>query len=221
MKNQIISPETHIFLWDLHEVVLQKDRRTWFKTCIKFNRKWELLRKLNKKALKIFFTFILERLKIIKKQMVSEELIQAARTTNNEAFIDLITTICSSYVPIKGTVDIMSELSALGYKHHLGSNIGQTVFDNCLQKYPAVFTVFDAYVIPFNKTETEIIKKPHPDFFLTHVYKQNLEPHNFIFIDDRKANVVAAQSVGMHAIHFKNAQQLRNELMKHGVIKKS
>jgi FMN phosphatase YigB (HAD superfamily) len=219
MKITPFSPKTHIFLWDLHEVILEKDRRTWFKTCIRFNRKWELLRKLNKKALTIFFTFVLERLKIIKKQMVSEELIQAARTTNNEAFVDLITTICSSYVPIKGTVDIMSELSALGYKHHLGSNIGKTVFDNCLQKYPTVFTVFEAYAIAFNRTETEIIKKPHPDFFLTHVQKQNLEPHNFIFIDDRKANVLAAQSVGMHGIHFKNAKQLRDELIKHGVIK--
>ena len=37
-------------------------------------------------------------------------------------------------------------------------------------------------------------------------------PNRFIFIDDKLINVQAAQSVGMHAIHFKNARQLRKEL---------
>ena len=218
MKNTSFSPQTHIFLWDLHEVILEKNRRNWVTLCIQFNRKWELIRKLNTKSIKIFLTFALERMKIIKKQMVSEELIEAARTNNNEALIELITAVCSAYRPISGTIQIMNELSALGYKHHLGSNIGKTVFDNCLIKYPQIFTMFESYAIPFNKTETDIIKKPHPEFFLAHIQKHNLPAENFIFIDDRPANILAAQSVGMHAIQFKNAEQLRKKLAKHLII---
>ncbi len=218
MKNVLFSPKTHIFLWDLHEVILKKDKKSWFITCLAFNRKWELLRKLNKKSITIFMTFVLERLKISKKQMVSEELIQAARTTNNEAFVELITRICSSYVPIEGTVEIMQKLSALGYKHHLGSNIGKTVFDHCLAIYPSVFEVFEACAIPFFSENAECIKKPHPEFFLSHARQQNIEPHYFIFIDDRIDNVKAAQSVGMHAIHFKNAQQLHKILIEHNIF---
>lgn len=218
-KQASFSPLTHIFLWDLHEVILKKDRKNWVKVALNFDRKWELIRKLNKKSIAIFLTFVLERLKIIKKQMVSEELIQAARTTKNEAFVELITTICSSYIPIKGTTEIMSELSALGYKHHLGSNIGKTVFENCLNYFPYIFEIFEACAIPFNKSESEIIKKPHPEFFLSHAKQQNKEPDHFIFIDDRKVNVLAAQSVGMHAIHFKNPAQLRDELIVYKIIK--
>jgi len=218
MKINQFSPQTHIFLWDLHEVILEKNIRNWITICIQFNRKWKLIRKLNKKSIKIFLTFALERMKIIKKQMVSEELIEAARTTGNDEFIDLITTVCSSYTPIKGTIEIINKLSKLGYKHHLGSNIGKTVFNNCLIKYPSVFETFEAYAIPFNKNESEIIKKPHPDFFLSHVQKQNLEPSSFIFIDDKIDNIIAAQKIGMHTILFKNAQQLHDQLIKYNII---
>jgi len=218
MKNQLISPHTHIFLWDLHEVILEKDMRHWIRICLQFNRKWELLRKLNKKSLYIFFTFVLERLKITKKQMVSEELIAAARTTHNDAFIELITTICSSYKPINQTVLLMKELSELGYKHHLGSNIGKTVFDTCMTKFPHIFTIFEAYTIPFNNEKAEIIKKPNPDFFRLHAQKHHKKPEHFIFIDDKKINIHAAQSVGMYTFHFKNAQQLRSELTNSNII---
>jgi len=208
------SPDTHVFLWDLHEVILEKDRSQWLKKFLQFNRKWELIRKLNKKSLAIFFTFVLEKLKFTKKQMVSEELAIAARATNNEALVDLITDICSTYVPIQETVQILHDLSAAGYTHHLGSNIGKTVFDNCLVKFPTIFGMFTGHSIPFTASTTKMVKKPNPDFFTTHLQKYNLQPHHVIFIDDKLINVEAAQSVGIHGIQFKNSQQLRNELKK-------
>ena len=213
------NPNTHIFLWDLHEVILEKNMKNWLIIFIKFNRKWELIRKLNKKSIVIFCTFALERLKIIKKQMVSEELIQAAQATGNDAFIELITQICSAYTPIQETVLLIQELSDVGYKHHLGSNIGQTVYDNCMTKFPTIFNVFEGTSIPFNSSDKTIVKKPHPDFFTTHLQKYNLKPEHIIFIDDKLINVQAAQSVGLHAIQFKNATQLRNELIKHSILK--
>jgi len=39
-----------------------------------------------------------------------------------------------------------------------------------------------------------------------------------IFIDDKLANVKAAQSMGMHGIHFKNPLQLAEELIKLGIL---
>ena len=63
-----------------------------------------------------------------------------------------------------------------------------------------------------------MIKKPHPDFFISHVQKHNLKPEHIIFIDDKLINVQAAQAVGMHAIHFKNAHQLRRQLQAWKII---
>lgn len=220
MKQTSFSPDTHIFLWDLHDVILQKSLWSWFMMCMRFNRKTELIRKLDKKTIKIMITFLLERLKLTKKQMVSEELIKAAQEANNDALIELTIQTCSSYAPIKKTVIIMQELSDLGYTHHLGSNIGKTVYDDCTEKFASIFSMFKEATIPFESPESgKIIKKPNLEFFYTHANNNALQPHQLIFIDDKIANVHAAQSAGMHAIHFKNARDLRKQLIKHKILR--
>lgn len=212
MQQTNFSPNTHIFLWDLHDVILEKSLWSWFKSCMRFKRKREVIRHFNKTTIKIIFLFLLERLKLTKKQMVSEELIKAAQSTNNDALIELIMIVCSSYSPIKKTVIIMQELSKLGYTHHLGSNIGKTVYDDCADKFPTIFSLFKEATIPFESSQSMIIKKPNPAFFYAHIQKYNLQPEHVIFIDDKLANVKTARSIGMHAIHFKNARQLHKEL---------
>lgn len=218
MDKKIFSPDKNIFLWDLHDVILEKSLWSWFMVCMRFKRKEELVSKLDKKTLSIAFTFLLERLKLTKKQMVSEELIQAAQDANNDALIELTMKACSSYSPIKKTVALMHELSTLGYTHHLGSNIGKTVFDDCTEKFPIIFDLFKEFTIPFESEDSTIIKKPNPYFFYSHLEKHTLEPEQIIFIDDKLANVLAAQSIGMHGIHFKNAQQLRKQLVEWNII---
>jgi FMN phosphatase YigB (HAD superfamily) len=213
------SPTTHIFLWDLHDVILEKSLWSWIMNCLRFNRKAEIIRKLDKNTIKILCTFLLERLRITKKQLVSEELIKAAAQAHNDALIELTIKACSAYAPIKKTVIIMDELSQRGYKHHLGSNIGQTVFDDCLEKFSRIFNLFEEVTIPFVSSQTNsIIKKPNPEFFYAHLKKHNLQAHQVIFIDDKLANIHAAQSVGMHGIHFKNAQDLRKQLISHNIL---
>lgn len=190
--------------------------------CLRFNRKTEIIRKLDKKTIKILGIFLCERLRLTKKQLVSEELIKAANQADNHALIELTIKACSSYAPIKKTVAIMHELSQIGYKHHLGSNIGKTVFDDCMEKFSTIFNLFEQVTIPFISPESgRIIKKPNPEFFYTHIKKNTMQPHHIIFIDDKLANVQAAQSVGMHGIHFKNAHDLRKQLIAHDILQKS
>jgi len=184
---------------------------------IKFKRKREIIRRLNKKTTKILFIFIAERLKLTKRQMISEELLFAAQETNNTALIDLIVTMCSTYVPIKNTLFLIKELSHLGYKHHLGSNIGETVFLHSTKKVASIFSLFEVFSIPFI-SQSKIIKKPNPDFFIAHAEKSGINLENIIFIDDKLVNIVAARSIGMHAIHFKNPAQLRKQLIDWKII---
>jgi FMN phosphatase YigB (HAD superfamily) len=217
MNQPTFSPDTHIFLWDLHDVILEKSLWNWFISCIRFKRKRELIGKLDSKTIKIVFIFLCEKLKLTKKQMVSEELIKTAQDANNDALIELIMNVCTSYSPIKKTVAIMQDLTQLGYTHHLGSNIGKTVFDDCTQQFPAIFNLFKEATIPFESAK-KMIKKPHPEFFYAHAQKNNAQPEQFIFIDDKLVNVQAAREVGMHAIHFKNARQLRKELIRNNIL---
>jgi FMN phosphatase YigB (HAD superfamily) len=217
MNQPQFSPDTHIFLWDLHDVILEKSLTNWFMSCMRFKRKKELISHLDIKTIKIALIFLCEKLKLTKKQMVSEELVKAAQNAHNDALIELIMNVCTSYSPIKKTVAIMQELSQQGYTHHLGSNIGKTVFDDCTQKFPTIFNLFKEATIPF-ESSAKMIKKPHPDFFYAHIQKHNLKPEQIIFIDDKLVNVQAAQTIGIHAIHFKNARQLRKELIKRNII---
>jgi len=212
------SPETTILLWDLHEVLFEKSRLQWVWLCLKFNRRRELLFNLDRHILRILFSFILERLCLAKKELVSEELLNAARAANNHALVELVTTVSSAYTPIKPTVELLKELSALGYTHHIGSNIGKTVFEHCQGKFNHVFSEFTQATIPFYAAEKNIIKKPNPHFFVTHLEKNNLHAKNIIFIDDKKMNIDAAQSVGIHAIQFKNAEQLKKDLTGIGLL---
>ena len=43
------------------------------------------------------------------------------------------------------------------------------------------------------------------------------QPQQCLFIDDRPLNLESPRRLGMNAIHYQNAEQLRSELGKHGV----
>lgn len=211
--NKKFNPATHIFLWDLHEVVLEKKLSNWFILCLRFNRKWQIIRNLDRKTITILFTFIGEYLGFTKKQMVFQELLNAAQKANNTALIDLVLDICSSYIPITLTVNIIERLSQLGYKHYICSNIGKIIFERCVQKFPHLFNFFDGYIIPFQSSKNnKIIKKPHAEFFLAFLNKYHYEPEQIIFIDDKLPNIEAAKSLGMHAIQCITPQDLLLQL---------
>jgi HAD superfamily hydrolase (TIGR01509 family) len=54
--------------------------------------------------------------------------------------------------------------------------------------------------------------KPEPEIYHCLFERYSLEPSESVFIDDNADNVEGARRVGMHAIQFKNAQQLEQEL---------
>jgi len=217
-NNRLFLPNNTVLLWDLHEVLLQKSMWRWIVLCLQFNRKLELIRTLDKTIISIACTFILERIRLKKKELVSEELLNAARAANNYALVELVTTVCSAYTPIDPTVQLLKNLSARGYTHHLGSNIGETVFKRCNTTFNTIFSEFKTYTIPFYTADKKIIKKPNPHFFITHLTKNSLTPDRVIFIDDKKMNIEAAQSVGIHAIQFINAKQLQKDLTDLGLL---
>jgi 2-haloacid dehalogenase len=58
----------------------------------------------------------------------------------------------------------------------------------------------------------EFMIKPEPEIYHCLMERYSLEPSESIFVDDNADNVVGARNVGMHAIQFKNAEQLEQEL---------
>lgn len=56
------------------------------------------------------------------------------------------------------------------------------------------------------------IAKPDPAIYTYTCEKLRVAPQEALFLDDKIENVEAARRVGLHAIQFKNIEQLRSEL---------
>lgn len=68
---------------------------------------------------------------------------------------------------------------------------------------------FFSQIIESNKLR---IIKPNPDFFIQALKLLDTKPEECVFIDDSQANCNAAKSIGIESIHFKSAEQLKQEL---------
>ncbi len=87
------------------------------------------------------------------------------------------------------------------------SNTNPLHFDYILSRFP-VIRVFDRWILSYEVG----FKKPAIEIFETAMKYSLTEPQNIIFIDDVKSHVDVASSLGMKAIHFESADQLRKEL---------
>lgn len=62
------------------------------------------------------------------------------------------------------------------------------------------------------------LRKPAPACYSVVANTLGVAPREVVFIDDREANVKAAQEAGMAGIHFRSAAQLEVELRALGVL---
>ncbi len=76
----------------------------------------------------------------------------------------------------------------------------------------------DAFDVIFNSSEIGLIK-PDKTVFKKVCDELELNPSEVMFIDDSKANVDAATSVGLNGIHFISLGQLKQDLETFGLLK--
>jgi 2-haloacid dehalogenase len=60
--------------------------------------------------------------------------------------------------------------------------------------------------------------KPDPRIFRLAIERNSLDPACTLFVDDSAVNVEAARGVGLHAVHFRGAGALREELVRFGLL---
>lgn len=218
--NQLKNTNNMIILWDLHEVVFQRSIIDWAKEIITFDGKWQAIKKTSWPMYKLFFKYFLYVLGIQKGDISSEELIVLAKQQGNDELVRLTVTVGSHYKPITKTVEIIKDLHNHGYKQHVGSNIGRTIYNHFSNLYPKIFTYFDHVTLVEPEQNKPLIKKPNLQFFKNYLKKNNLSPKQVIFIDDKQHNVEAARHVGMIAIRFTTPEQLRQNLNELGILAK-
>ncbi len=70
----------------------------------------------------------------------------------------------------------------------------------------------DAFDVMISSAHQQIAK-PDPAIFRLALRLVNARPEQAVFVDDFRQNIAAAAALGIHTIHFRNAEQARAELL--------
>lgn len=105
------------------------------------------------------------------------------------------------------TVAVLSELKQAGLRCLALSNMEPDTFSKRRRRFP-FFGLLDGWVISGH----EGVVKPDRAIFEILLSRFGLEPAATVFVDDNQANVAAAARLGVVAIEFTTAAQLRKNL---------
>ena len=98
--------------------------------------------------------------------------------------------------PVKPTERLVRDLKAAGYKLYVLSNMSREFID-CLRRFP-VYALFDGEVVSCEEGTV----KPEPRIYEILLGRYGLDPAETLFIDDRPANVAAAEALGIRGFGF-------------------
>ena len=115
---------------------------------------------------------------------------------------------------IPGTVALLERLAAGGVPLYAITNYPAETFPTAQKKFPFLALFRDVAV-----SGVERVLKPSAELFNILLRRNNLVPGEAIFIDDSIKNVDAAHALGLHAIHFRSADQLERDLVQLGVLR--
>jgi 2-haloacid dehalogenase len=109
--------------------------------------------------------------------------------------------------PIHGTVELLAELHSTGTTLLALTNWSAETFSVARERFEFL-QLFDGIVV----SGEERLAKPDPAIFRVLVDRYALDPARTMFVDDRQANVDAAESVGLRGALFTGPEDLRDEL---------
>lgn len=115
--------------------------------------------------------------------------------------------------PLKATVDVLRELRATGLPLYALTNWSAEVFPLAREQYEFLGW-FDDIIV----SGEERIIKPDREIYDVLVQRTGLDPATTVFIDDSRANVLAAEELGFTGVEFRGADELREELVRLGVL---
>jgi 2-haloacid dehalogenase len=115
--------------------------------------------------------------------------------------------------PVAGTVDLLEELDRRGVPLYALTNFSAETFRIARRRFDFL-TRFRGVVV----SGEERLIKPDPRFFRILFERHAIAPAEAVFIDDSATNVDAARALGMIALHFRGAPDLRRQLAGLGLV---
>lgn len=223
------------FAFDIHKVLVQKGAKSIFQTIMHNPYKWQLLRVLINPGLIVGLAGMVWQAMINTmpwaahkyKELTAEELICLVRAHGNNELMALTVQIVNTQQVDPQVKEILLSLKDHGYPLRIASNIGKDIYIKFKQQLEDsnanIFALFnqDEHGMEGKTIDYRVspVQKPDPEFFQE--FLDAYDPHGnklFIFVDDKLVNIKAAMQKGFVGIHFKNAEQLKNDLNMLGII---
>ena len=121
----------------------------------------------------------------------------AAETELSKVEVDLyFAAVRESLVDFTESIDLIRQMKDQGIKMYVLSNMSLVNAKYLRQR--AYFQLFDGIVI---SAEEKLIK-PDTALFQLLLDRYQLDPTKMVFMDDSLPNITAAESLGMHGVHF-------------------
>lgn len=125
---------------------------------------------------------------------------------------------CSNFAdaltgPVAGTTEIVEDLAACGVRLVGLTNWSAETFHHAAVSAPVIDLLEDVVV-----SGREGVVKPDPAIFRILVERHGIRPATTVFVDDSPANVAGAEAVGIRALLFTDAMQLRADLEMLGLL---
>jgi len=233
-----------VFMFDLNDVFLRKTKKEALKRALFRPCDWPL-RQIGSSiwglSCKQFWAIIGTK----RDKHTTTCLIQTAQDEGNIALVNLLNDMELHVETIDEMVDVARKLHEQGYTLYIGSNIAKQTLDALTksddQKLKAFFSYFDLsnpqvcdahnkhpVDMPDEKERRilhplagKLIKKPHTKFFEQFLQRNkiDLSKTRVIFVDDKQANIDAAQKADLEGILFTgNVKEFESDMAKHGII---
>lgn len=121
----------------------------------------------------------------------------------------------SGYYLNEGTKKLIRELSPQYGIYYLSDNVQERI-DIIERKYHFLSLFKDGVF-----SHLVGVRKPNPKIYELALAKAQTEPEETVFIDDKASSLEPARQLGMAIILFRDAEQVRHELDKLGVLQPS
>ena len=119
-----------------------------------------------------------------------------------------------SYDLMQGTIEIIKQLKEKGIKiYYLSDNVKERV-----EYLQTKFNFLENFIDGLFSNEVHRTKKDGVNVFKLALKKTKDKPEDVVYIDDKKEYVETAKKIGMFTIHFKNPEQLKEELINLGIL---
>jgi 2-haloacid dehalogenase len=118
--------------------------------------------------------------------------------------------------PVPGTADVVRELKALGIRVFALSNWSRETFQKIVHSYGELAS-FEEILLSADYG----CVKPEERIYRIALERFGMPVEELVFVDDSPLNVRGAEAVGLRALTFTGAEQLRRDLVRLGISLKS